>query len=815
MVKIKKEKLIKYNDFDISVLTHSTYSVIKLNTNSNRSFDVMEDGKAGYKIGNKVTYYDSAYDLMIDQCRLYTKYTIPNFYENERYADELICLHKLLNYEDTKFFLLMPNSVYNEDDKGYPDLAYNIIKQHQLMFTKETINAAYTKFFYEFTMREYDERILALFYSEAFSSVRLMLLHDYVYHSITFSNVSFDISNKSKFSETYFSSMRILLTSITRNLPTCGGSLEFIRPIMESIITELGQPGYLALNLLEIYTKNGSLSSKPNLVNVVHKRNIMIQRLNLEYINNYESINYTFGESYFIKNGEDNFANSIQSSMVINNIMNRVPVDIPVNLTTNSDNSSLISNVNEVNLRTVAYVDLVNKYTRIKEEIPYMKNDSDRDRLMHACRDLLNEVRLSEKEYVSPIEENNDYESANEMSILAVKITDLADEIANIKIYYGTGEYNPDSARVAFEVTQVKNTFMVQFKVFKNLIWELANAPLDDFNKIANKLKTEFKILLDIIFPIKTISNGVKQEIKHAVKAKESMDNEYLEYETFNIVALCEEYNKHIEYVTKEKGDLLIPVSEGHNITFNIKKGFLTIMTNAILTIIKTSKNEKHIEGIKNMIISSMQDTENKIEDTSYKNLLNEKIKLINEAAETRLGEIYKPKGESDINIDKSKRKVSYEIDKIKTSFSVQFKIFKNAFWELANAPLVDFNKIGEKLKTEFVKLLDIILPIVKDKFSNNKSDIAKSEAFDLMFNAKKAMLTAVVEVILSGIKLSKNEDHIHMLEASIISSMKDINEKMDDKKYKALLNDKIKQVEKVTKERLSRLESKSKNGKK
>ena len=795
MIKIKKETLIKHNDFDISMLTHSVYSVIKLNINGSNLFDTMEDGKAGYKIGNKIQYYDSAYDLMIDQCRLYTKYTIPKFYENERYADELISLHKLLNYEDNKFFLLMPNSVYNKGDKGYPDLAHDIIKKHQLMFTKEAINIAYTQFFNEFTMREYDERILALFYSEAFSSIRLMLLHDYIYFSI-----------KNNFSETYYSSMRILLTSITRNLPTCGGSLEFIRPIMESLVTELGQPGYLAVNLLEIYTKNGSLSSRPNLVNVVAKRNIMIQRLNLDYVDNYESINYTFGESYFIKNGEDNFANSIQSTMVINNIMNRVPVDIPVNLTTNSDNSSLISNVNEVNLRTVTYVDLVNKYTRIKEEIPYMKDDSDRDRLMHACRNLLNEVRLSEKEYVSPIEENNDYESANEMSILAVKIADLADEIVNTRIYYGTGEYNPNAANVSYEMTRAKSTFMIQFKVFKNLIWELANAPLIDFNKIAKKLKTEFKILLDIVFPIKAVSNGLKQEIKHAVKMKESMDNENLEYETFNMISLCEEFNSYVEYKNKEESNLIMPVSEGLDITYNIKKGFMSIMTNAILAILKTSKNEKHINGLKDAVISSLQDTENKVEDKKYKNLINEKINLINTVAEERLSKIYKS-GEAG--------PMSYEIDKIKNSFSIQFKVFKNAFWELANAPLIDFNKIGEKIKVEFIKLLDIIIPYVKDKVSKDNKEIPTSEAFDLMYNAKKAMLTAVVEIIVSGIKISKNKEHIKILETSIIGSMKDIYEKIDNKKYKTLVNEKIKQVEKISKDRLAKIESESKNGKK
>ena len=114
----------------------------------------------------------------------------------------------MLNYEcETRLFGLINECVtLTEDERNRRGIftkflpydvwinanAGRLIDEHKRLFTKNRIQAAYATFYFEFIIREYDERSLSLFYSESFRAIRLMLLHDYIYYVIRYGRKDYE-----------------------------------------------------------------------------------------------------------------------------------------------------------------------------------------------------------------------------------------------------------------------------------------------------------------------------------------------------------------------------------------------------------------------------------------------------------------------------------------------------------------------------------------------------------------------------------------------------------------------------------------------
>ena len=634
MITIKKNSLVDANDgIKLAVLTHDASTINQISNTSAGT------GKlTSFKINDKIVQYSmDGNDMYNDNTKIYSKYTVTEAYEKDRNLDELDVLYKILNYEgETQLFGLINECVtLSEDERNRRGIftkflpydvwinanAGRLIDEHKRLFTKNRIQAAYATFYSEFITREYDERSLSLFYSESFKAIRLMLLHDYIYYVIRYGRKDYDTT------------IRVLLGSLSREQKMSGSSLQFLRPILDSNITKFGLPGYLAVNVLESTLKGGGLELSNNAENIIVRRNGTINQLGLNVINPYQNLDYTFGESYFTQNGE-NLVNTIQSSMVISNVVNKTPLENPIELTSNPQ-GNLISNVNVVDLRTINYVELANEYQAIKDEIEYLPTRDAKIELLLRCKDLINKIKLAEKEYIIPnMNEDEDSSGANELSILANKVSETADEIANINVYYGAGE-NKASVTLSYETTQLKNVFIDPFKAFKNTMLTFWKTPLNEIKKSTNILRAELRALFNVLFPIKFVTKGTVKEIKKVAPVKESFN-----YTKVNLVALCEEMNNHIKYLTKEEGNLYIPSAEGLDVIFNLKKGQLALIVNAVLAGIKISKSEKHILALQHSIVSSIEEVVNKIDDDKYKVVLNDSIKKINQVTEDRLKKV-------------------------------------------------------------------------------------------------------------------------------------------------------------------------------
>lgn len=630
MVNLKKMySLISKNNTDdtIAILTHDAGTINMVSNEPDLK------GMYSFKVNNTIVKCELK-DLYTSETKLYTKYTLTEVYEKERGANELSVLYKMLNYDfETQFFGLINNEL-EIDGKGMNDiftnLPYetwvndnigNIIDLHRSLFTRKRIEEAYNNFYSNFILKEYNENSLSLFYSESFRAIKLMLLHDYIYCNIRYNKNEYDTV------------IRILIGSITKNHKVAGANIAFLRPIIESNMSNFGLPGYLAINAIEAALRGEDLLLPNGSEAVVLRRNDTITRLGLNTINPYQNIDYTFGESYFTQNGE-NLVNTIQSSMVISNVVNKTPLENPIELTSNPQ-GNLISNVNVVDLRTINYVELANEYQAIKDEIEYLPTRDAKMELLLKCKDLINKIRLAEKEYIVPnMNEDEDSSGANELSILANKVSETADEIANINVYYGTGE-NKASVTLSYEMTQLKNVFIDPFRAFKNTMLTFWKTPLNEIKKSTNILRAELRVLFNALFPIKSVIKGTGKEIKKVAPVKESFN-----YTKVNLVALCEEMNNHIKYLTKEEGNLYIPSAEGLDVIFNLKKGQLALIVNAVLAGIKISKSEKHILALQHSIVSSIEEVVNKIDDDKYKVVLNDSIKKINQVTEDRLKKV-------------------------------------------------------------------------------------------------------------------------------------------------------------------------------
>ena len=634
MITIKKNSLVEANNgIKLAVLTHDASTINQISNTGAGT------GKlTSFKINDKIVQYSmDGNDMYNDNTKIYSKYTLTEAYEKDRNLDELDVLYKMLNYEgETQLFGLINECVtLSEDERNRRGIftkflpydvwinanAGRLIDEHKRLFTKNRIQAAYATFYSEFITREYDERSLSLFYSESFKAIRLMLLHDYIYYVIRYGRKDYDTT------------IRVLLGSLSREQKMSGSSLQFLRPILDSNITKFGLPGYLAFNVLESTLKGGGLELSNNAENIIVRRNGTINQLRLNVINLYQNLDYTFGESYFTQNGE-NLVNTIQSSMVISNVVNKTPLENPIELTGGVQNN-LISSVNLADLRTLNYVSLANEYQEIKDEVVYLPTYDAKVQLLLRCKDLITKIRLSEKEYIAPnISDDEDPTSANELSILATKVSELADEIANVNVYYGTGE-NKASVTLSYEMTQLKNVFIVPFKAFKNTMLTFWKTPLNEIKKSTNILRAELRALFNVLFPIKSVTKGTVKEIKKVAPVKESFN-----YTKVNLVALCEEMNNHIKYLTKEEGNLYIPAAEGLDVIFNLKKGQLALIVNAVLAGIKISRNEKHITAIRNSMVSAIEEVVNKNDEERYKDVLNDSIKKVNKVADEQLKKV-------------------------------------------------------------------------------------------------------------------------------------------------------------------------------
>lgn len=632
MVNLKKISLISKNNTGdtIAMLTHDAGTVNMVNMISNQPDS---KGMCSFKVNNKIVKCELK-DLYMSETKLYTKFTLTEVYEKERGVNELDVLYKMLNYDDeTQFFGLINNKL-KKDEKDmnniFANLPYetwvndnadDIIREHRSLFTRKRIEEVYNNFYSNFILKEYNENSLSLFYSESFRAIKLMLLHDYIYCNIRYNKSDYDIM------------IRILIGSITKNHKVAGGNIAFLRPIIESNMSNFGLPGYLAINAIETALRGEDLLLPNGVEAVILRRNDTITQLGLNTINPYQNIDYTFGESYFTQNGE-NLINTIQSSMVISNVVNKTPLENPIELTSNPQ-GNLISNVNVVDLRTINYVELANEYQAIRDEIEYLPTRDAKIELLFKCKDLINKIRLAEKEYIVPnMNEDEDSSGANELSILANKVSETADEIANINVYYGAGE-NKASVTLSYEMIQLKNVFIGPFKAFKNTMLTFWKTPLNEIKKATNILRAELRILFNVLFPIKSVTKGTVKEIKKAAPVKESFN-----YTKVNLIALCEEMNNHIKYLTKEEGNLYIPSAEGLDVIFNLKKGQLALIVNAVLTGIKISKSEKHILALQHSIVSAIEEVLNKIDDDKYKAVLNDSIKKINQVTEDRLKKV-------------------------------------------------------------------------------------------------------------------------------------------------------------------------------
>ena len=98
--------------------------------------------------------------------------------------------------------------------------------------------------------------------------------------------------------------------------------------------------------------------------------------------------------------------------------------------------------------------------------------------------------------------------------------------------------------------------------------------------------------------------------------------------------------NNHIKYLTKEEGNLYIPAAEGLDVIFNLKKGQLALIVNAVLAGIKISRNEKHITAIRNSMVSAIEEVVNKNDEERYKDVLNDSIKKVNKVADEQLKKV-------------------------------------------------------------------------------------------------------------------------------------------------------------------------------
>ena len=632
MVNLKKISLISKNNTGdtIAMLTHDAGTVNMVNMISNQPDS---KGMCSFKVNNKIVKCELK-DFYMSETKLYTKFTLTEVYEKERGVNELDVLYKMLNYDDeTQFFGLINNKL-KKDEKDmnniFANLPYetwvndnadDIIREHRSLFTRKRIEEVYNNFYSNFILKEYNENSLSLFYSESFRAIKLMLLHDYIYCNIRYNKSDYDIM------------IRILIGSITKNHKVAGGNIAFLRPIIESNMSNFGLPGYLAINAIETALRGEDLLLPNGVEAVILRRNDTITQLGLNTINPYQNIDYTFGESYFTQNGE-NLINTIQSSMVISNVVNKTPLENPIELTSNPQ-GNLISNVNVVDLRTINYVELANEYQAIRDEIEYLPTRDAKIELLFKCKDLINKIRLAEKEYIVPnMNEDEDSSGANELSILANKVSETADEIANINVYYGAGE-NKASVTLSYEMIQLKNVFIGPFKAFKNTMLTFWKTPLNEIKKATNILRAELRTLFNVLFPIKSVTKGIVKEIKKAAPVKESFN-----YTKVNLIALCEEMNNHIKYLTKEEGNLYIPSAEGLDVIFNLKKGQLALIVNAVLTGIKISKSEKHILALQHSIVSAIEEVLNKIDDDKYKAVLNDSIKKINQVTEDRLKKV-------------------------------------------------------------------------------------------------------------------------------------------------------------------------------
>ena len=635
MITIKKNSLVDANDgILLAVLTHDASTINQISNTGAGT------GKlTSFKINDKIVQYSmDGNDMYNDNTKIYSKYTVTEAYEKDRNLDELDVLYKMLNYEgETQLFGLINECVtLTEDERNRRGIftkflpydvwinanAGRLIDEHKRLFTKNRIQAAYVTFYSEFITREYDERSLSLFYSESFKAIRLMLLHDYIYYVIRYGRKDYDTT------------IRVLLGSLSREQKMSGSSLQFLRPILDSNITKFGLPGYLAVNVLESTLKGGGLELSNNAENIIVRRNGTINQLGLNVINPYQNLDYTFGESYFTQNGE-NLVNTIQSSMVISNVVNKTPLENPIELTGGVQNN-LISSVNLADLRTLNYVSLANEYQEIKDEVVYLPTYDAKVQLLLRCKDLINKIRLSEKEYIAPnISDDEDPTSANELSILATKVSELADEIANVNVYYGAGEQGQAGASLSYEMVQLKNVFLGHFKAFKNTLLTFWKTPINEVKLATKMLTKELRGVFNVLFPIKSVTKGTMKEIKKVTPGKESFN-----YTKVNMVAICEEMNDHIKYLTKEEGNLYIPAAEGLDVIFNLKKGQLALIVNAVLAGIKISRNEKHITAIRNSMVAAIEEVVNKNDEERYKDVLNDSIKKVNKVADEQLKKV-------------------------------------------------------------------------------------------------------------------------------------------------------------------------------
>lgn len=639
MITIKKKTLVEANGIKLAVLTHDASTINQISNTG------AEPGKLNsFKINDKIVQYsmdgNDMYnnDMYNDNTKIYSKYTLTGAYEKDRNLDELDVLYKMLNYEgETQLFGLINECVtLTEDERNRRGiftkfLPYNVwinanagrlIDEHKRLFTKNRIQAAYVTFYSEFITREYDERSLSLFYSESFKAIRLMLLHDYIYYVIRYGRKDYDTT------------IRVLLGSLSREQKMSGSSLQFLRPILDSNITKFGLPGYLAFNELESTLKGGGLELSNNAENTIVRRNGTINQLGLNFIKPYQNLDYTFGESYFTQNGE-NLVNTIQSSMVISNVVNKTPLENPIELTGGVQNN-LISSVNLADLRTLNYVSLANEYQEIKDEVVYLPTYDAKVQLLLRCKDLINKIRLSEKEYIAPnISDDEDPTSANELSILATKVSELADEIANVNVYYGAGEQGQAGVSLSYEMVQLKKVFLGHFKAFKNTLLTFWKTPINEVKLATKMLTKELRGVFNVLFPIKSVTKGTMKEIKKVTPGKESFN-----YTKVNMVAICEEMNDHIKYLTKEEGNLYIPAAEGLDVIFNLKKGQLALIVNAVLAGIKISRNEKHITAIRNSMVAAIEEVVNKNDEERYKDVLNDSIKKVNKVADEQLKKV-------------------------------------------------------------------------------------------------------------------------------------------------------------------------------
>ena len=148
-------------------------------------------------------------------------------------------------------------------------------------------------------------------------------------------------------------------------------------------------------------------------------------------------------------------------------------------------------------------------------------------------------------------------------------------------------------------------------------------------------LTKELRGVFNVLFPIKSVTKGTMKEIKKVTPGKESFN-----YTKVNMVAICEEMNDHIKYLTKEEGNLYIPAAEGLDVIFNLKKGQLALIVNAVLAGIKISRNEKHITAIRNSMVSAIEEVVNKNDEERYKDVLNDSIKKVNKVADEQLKKV-------------------------------------------------------------------------------------------------------------------------------------------------------------------------------